>query len=187
MRQALRVHLGELDMEKVELFGRRQFPFPEFADLRHGHISAQQIRPVIGESVFNSYFKFAFVRNPFDRFVSYCAFRSRQTGNFAAAPREFMKFILTDVQPIEHILFRPQSEFVTDASGQISLDFIGRSEQLQVDFDRVCALLGLPGSALARVNASSHGDYRQYYDEELIALVSEFYRADLDLFGYSFE
>ncbi len=174
-------------MEQVGLFEKRQLPFPELAKLRHGHISAQQILPALGESAFSHYFKFAIVRNPFDRFVSYCAFMSRDNGRFAAAPREFMKFIFNEVQPFEHILFRPQSEFVTDASGRLMMDFIGRTEQLQADYDRICDTIGIPRSALGRVNESAHRDYRDYYDDELIALVSEFYRSDLNLFDYAFD
>ena len=54
--------------------------------MQHGHISLQQVRPFLGEEAFASYFKFAFVRNPFDRFVSYCAFMTRESDIFARNP-----------------------------------------------------------------------------------------------------
>ena len=41
----------------------------ELARLQHGHLSLEQVRPYLRPEEFGSFFKFAFVRNPFDRFV----------------------------------------------------------------------------------------------------------------------
>ena len=155
LRRALRPYMGDQDAEQVALFEGRALPYPEIAALKHGHITAQQIRWVIGEETFASYFKFAVVRNPFDRFVSYCAFVSASVnGSFATAPRAYMKQILTRTRPLDHILFRPQSEFVTDGDGKLIVDFIGRVERLQADYDRICARIGIPTSTLGRATSS---------------------------------
>ncbi len=187
IRRALRPHLDKHGQEQVGLFVSKSLPWPEIAAIKHGHITAQQIRPVLGADAFDAYFKFAFVRNPFDRFVSYCAFMARSNGLFAANPRSHMRAILTQTQPFDHILFRPQSEFVTDANGRLMVDYIGRVENLQADYDCICDRIGVPRSALERVNESSHRDYRDYYDPELISLVTNLYRADLELFDYAFD
>ncbi|HEV2608013.1 MAG TPA: sulfotransferase family 2 domain-containing protein [Xanthomonadaceae bacterium] len=187
IRRALRPHLRESDLEQVGLFVNKSFPWPEIAAFKHGHITAQQIRPVLGAEAFDSYFKFAIVRNPFDRFVSYCAFVARTNGLFADDPRGFMRFILSQPRPFDHILFRPQSDFVADANGRLMVDFIGRAEHLQADYDRICERIGVPSIELERVNESSHRDYREYFDEELVAMVSKLYRADLELFDYAFD
>ena len=78
VRQALREQLGPDDLEQVRLFVEKRLPWPELARLGHGHISLAELRPVLGEEMFGDYFKFAFVRNPFERFVSYCAFATSQ-------------------------------------------------------------------------------------------------------------
>lgn len=190
MRRILRPYLGEGDAEQVALFEDtpKALPYPEMAALKHGHITAQQIRWVLGEETFASYFKFAVVRNPFDRFVSYCSFVSASVnGSFAATPRDYMKHILTKTRPYDHILFRPQSEFVTDSDGKLIVDFVGRVERLQADSERICARIGIPCAELGRSNESSHRDYREYYDDELIGLVSDMYRSDLELFDYAFD
>ena len=67
VRQALREHLGPEDIEQVGLFVDKRFPMPELAQLEHGHISLQQLRAHLPPEQFDSFFKFAFVRNPFDR------------------------------------------------------------------------------------------------------------------------
>jgi len=65
--------MGLDDLEQVRLFVEKQFSWPKMAKLEHGHITLARVRPFLREEDFNSFLKFAFVRNPFDRFVSYCA------------------------------------------------------------------------------------------------------------------
>lgn len=187
IRRALRPQLGSEDIEQVALFEQRSFPFPELAALRHGHISFEQIQPVIGAATLARYFKFAFVRNPFDRFVSYCAFISSASGQFRAAPADFMKHVLTRMRPVDHLLFRPQWEFISDRSAALAIDFVARFEDMQRDFDRACAEIGIASVPLARSNESERGDFRDYYDDELRAMVAEAYCEDLRRFGYTFD
>ena len=186
VRQALREHMSTDDLEQVGLFVHKQFPMQELAAIRHGHLSLRQVRPHLGEDAFASYFKFAFVRNPFDRFVSYCAFMTRDNGAFAARPRQVMHEILFKMRPLDHILFQPQHALLVGDDGGLLTDDVGRVEQMQESYDRMCARIGIPSRALAKVNASSRGDYRQYYDTPLAEGVAALYRRDLELFGYEF-
>lgn len=184
VRRALREHMGEEDLEQVGLFVEKKFPFPEFKDVRHGHLSARQIRPVIGDNIFNAYFKFAFVRHPFSRFVSFCAFMGKD-GAFRSDPLGFMRHIVRNVRPVNHILFRPQSDFLVDDAGKSVMDFVGRTEEMQASYDKVCTRLGLPRTDLERANTSEHDD--EYDDPELRQWVSDFYRRDFELFDYRFD
>jgi hypothetical protein len=186
VRQALREHMSEDDIEQVGLFVNKRFPFEELAAIRHGHLSLQQVRPYIGEEAFAGYFKFAFVRNPFDRFVSYCAFMSRDSGHFARAPQDVMRYFLFDAPPEQHILFQPQSSVLADADGRLLTDMVGRVETMQSSFEAICARIGIPPRALAQVNGSTRGDYRAYYTDELKDAVATRYARDIELFGYAF-
>jgi hypothetical protein len=186
VRQALRAHLSAEDLEQVGLFVDKRFPFEELAAIRHGHISLQQIRPFLGEEAFASYFKFAFVRNPFDRFVSYCAFMTRADGAFLRNPREVMRYILFQARPLEHVLFQPQHGFITDAAGGLLADYVGRVEDMQGSYDAICARIGIPSVPLGQVNSSRRGHYRDYYDQALIDGVAGLYARDIELFGYEF-
>ena len=187
VRQALREGMGPEDLEQVGLFVSKRFPFPEFADIRHGHLSARQIRPVLGDAVYDQYTKFAFVRNPFDRFVSYCAFMSRGKDTMQTQPLAFMKWMVREHRPVDHILYQPQHLLLTDAQGNLDVDIVGRNETMQASYDAICARIGIPGSALERVNGSTHRPWREYYDRELRDLVAAEYARDLELFDYSFE
>ncbi len=184
MRQALRQQMGPDDIEQVGLFVQKRFTFPELKDFTSGHVSVNQIRPVLGEKIFNDYFKFAFVRNPFDRFVSYCSFMSRDTGAFAAQPKEYMKYILTQLRPVDHLLYKPQHEFIVNQNDMLSVDFIGRTESMQDSYNKICAKLGIPAMLLDVVNSSRHYPYMEYYDDETYSLVTDMYNKDIDMFGY---
>lgn len=186
VRQALREHMAEGDLEQVGLFVNKRFPWPELAALHHGHLSLTQVRPFLGEDAFARYFKFAFVRNPFDRFVSYCSFMTRDSDAFQQNPRAVMHHVLFTLRPVQHLLFQPQYLLLTDDDGRLLADDLGRVEDMQGSFDRVCERIGVPSRALDRVNSSRRGDYRQYYDQKLIDGVGELYARDLELFGYTF-
>lgn len=186
IRRALRPHLGEQDSEQVQLFTRKHLPIPELAKLGHGHISLAQLRPFLPPDRFAGHFKFAFVRNPFDRFVSYCAFMTREQKLFDRDPAGVMRHMLFTAPPLKHILFQPQHSFVADGEGVLLSDFLGRMEDMQASFDTICDRIGLPRATLEKSNESSRMDYRQYYDQELIDGVASLYARDLELFGYDF-
>lgn len=185
VRQALREHLGPTDMEQARLFVEKQFPIPDLARLGHGHLSFQDVRPYLGEDVFETYLKFAFVRNPFDRFVSYCAFVTSREGSFERDPAGVMRHFLL-APPHNHIVFRPQFSFLSGPDGQLQADWIGKVESMQASYDDLSMKIGIPSASLDHVNRSRRGDYRDYYNQELIDGVARIYGRDLDLFGYDF-
>lgn len=188
VRQALREQMGDEDVEQVGLFIDKRFPWSDLAAIRHGHLSLQQVRPHLGEAAFTGYLKFAFVRNPFDRFVSYCAFMLRGGDLFERQPREVMRKFLFDQPPEQHILFQPQASLLVDGNGETLLtDMVGRVEDMQGSYDAICARIGIPSRPLERINGTIRGDYRRYYDPELVDAVAARYARDLDLFGYTFE
>ena len=83
LRRALAPHLGADDWEQENLFTAKRLPISTLAAKKNGHISAIEIRPHLSDDIWNSYFKFAFVRNPFDRFISACFFLNRNNPAFA--------------------------------------------------------------------------------------------------------
>jgi hypothetical protein len=185
VRRALRQHMGPEDMEQVGLFVKRELPIPELARIGHGHITLAQARPYFGSEDWQTFLKFAFVRNPFDRFISYCAFMTRMQGQFERTPQQVMRHFIANPPP-QHVLFYPQHTFVTDASGALLTDFIGRVETMQQSYDEISARIGIPTTRLERVNPSKRRNYREYYDQELIDGVAKLYARDLELFGYEF-
>ena len=186
VRQALRERMAPDDWEQVGLFVTKGFPVPELAALRHGHLTLRQVRPFLDSGDFDSFYKFGFVRNPFDRFVSFCSFMTRKDGAFSRDPESVMRYFLFEKPPHERIHFQPQHIFFEDDQGRIIADQIGRVEEMQSSYDEACRRIGIASQPLDKVNQSRRGDYREYYAPDTKDAVTRLYARDLDLFGYEF-
>lgn len=184
IRQALAPHLASGDWEQQDLFERKRLPIPQLAQLRHGHISARQLQPLLPREQWDGYFKFAFVRNPFDRFVSTCFFLRRNEPGMEQHATAFMKQAIQAPRFRQRILVRPQSDLLTDVAGRVAVDYVGRFETLQASCAEAFERIGLPLPALAKRNVSKHGESARYYDDALRRAVADFYRADFETFGY---
>lgn len=187
IREVLRLHKGEEDWEQQMLFGKQVLPIDEIAEIEHGHISAKQISTVLPAAQWSSYLKLAFVRNPYDRFVSACAFLNRGSPTFSKSSTEWMKVAMTRPQFRERVLIRPQVDQLMGLNNELAMDFIGRYETLQESLDYLLSKLSLPSTQLKVRNSSKHAHYSEYYDDDLREQVSEFYEDDLRHFRYSFD
>ena len=185
-REVLRPHLTDKDWEQQVLQGRQLSPIAEIASIGHGHITVQEISCVLTREAWESHYKFAIVRNPFDRFVSVCSFLNRDNPEFKAQPSAWMKAALQRPRFQHRVLVRPQALQLVDKDKGIGLDYIGRYESLQQSMDHVLRDLDLPPKSLKQRNASSHAHYKLYYDDELKNTVAAFYRQDLEMFGYDY-
>lgn len=186
VRQALREQMGADDWEQVGLFVKKAFPIPELAAIRHGHLTLRQVQPFLDRDDFEGFYKFGFVRNPFDRFVSFCSFMTRKEGSFDRDPQGVMRYFLLVAPPWGSIHFQPQHIFFEDEAGRIVADQIGRVEEMQASYEQACREIGIASRPLDKVNASRRGDYRSYYTPQLRDAVARLYARDLELFGYEF-
>lgn len=187
IRRALRPQLHQYDWEQCRLFEHKAFPLEPIAQLRHGHISCVQIKPFLPAGIWEQYWKFCFVRNPYDRFVSSCYFFYRDTPQMRDDPLGSMKRSLSDRATQQHFLFRPQYEFICNQDGQLMVDYVGTFEALQAHFDTICQRLQLPIFPLSVTNDSVRRPAPACYDQELQDMVTDFYAKDFTLFGYGIE
>ena len=162
------------------------------------HYTAIQYRVIFGRRTFNRYFKFAFVRNPWDRL--YSAYSYLKGGGWSQWDHEwfqknighaldFNSFVLEWLQPKRvrsHIHFRPQTDFICDSRGRPLLDHLGYFETLREDFRHITCILGLK-TQLVHVNASKRFDYRSVYTEDAIEKVRKLYYRDIIDLGYDFD
>jgi hypothetical protein len=157
------------------------------------HAKASDAKRELPPEVFDSYFKFAFVRNPWDLLVSFYHFILREPdapkhdqvkalGSFDA----FVEWVAATPDPFPKNVPKLQSEMITDTDGNLLVDFVGAYETLQEDFDEVTRILGIR-AALPHVNQSVHRDYRHHYNDRTRAIVAEHFRPDIERFGYSFD
>jgi len=161
-----------------------------------GHMTQQE---------FSGFFKFSFVRNPWNRILSEYRYRNY------FHHRSFKDFVLNKMprpgfdDKYRHVM--PQYDMLHDKDGRLLVDFLGRFETLQQDFDRVCESLGLENSQLPHRNPSDkksrglkrrfrnrlfmngenrHHGLNDFYDDETREAVADYYRIDIETFGYQF-
>jgi hypothetical protein len=230
LHSALFVHVPKCGGQSVEQFflraqgldwGRRaelclrRNEDPTRGPPRLAHMTAEEYVRLgyLEQDKFERYFKFSFVRNPWARLVSEYRYRSRYAHQFSFKTFVFRKMPRPSWNDrYRHVM--PQVRYLTDAHGELLVDFVGRFENLQADFGHVCRVLGFGECDLPRVNVSqAHAgglfsrrtlyrlagalrghlgsperkDYRAYYDEETREKVAEIYREDIRMFGYAFD
>lgn len=151
------------------------------------HLSAREIRARLGAEVFDAYFTFAFVRNPWDWQVSlYHYMRARRDHRQYEMVRAFSGFdAYIRWRVAEEV--RLQKAFLSDEAGRMIVDFVGRVETIDDDFARVCETIGLPPLRLPHRNRSRHRNYRGYYTNETRELVARAFTQDIEMFGYGFD
>ncbi|HEY2324863.1 MAG TPA: sulfotransferase family 2 domain-containing protein [Thermoanaerobaculia bacterium] len=181
LTHALRPYAREpLPARILERVGLRK---PAIAPLPD-HVSARDLRESIPRELFESCFKFAFVRNPWDWQVSlyhYMRELRRHPQHRIVQSLSFDEYIDWRVSSDKHL----QREFVADESGKLLVDFVGRFESLDRDAQTVFERIGIRATVPHR-NRSFHGGYRTYYSERSKRLVSEHFAEDIEMFGYSF-
>ena len=147
------------------------------------------------------YFSFAFVRNPWDRLCSafyflndggtgndldtrlYERYLRKYSGDFEHFVEDFVKD--GNVDDVLHL--KPQTRFVCDHENRVAVDYLGRFETMEADYQFLRGKLGLPERrTLEQLNASRHGRYMDIYSEDMIQIVAEIYRDDISVLGYEF-
>jgi hypothetical protein len=164
-----------------------------------GHYGTSFYKVVYGRD-FERYFKFAVVRNPWDRLVS--AYHFLQKGGMYQGDAEwarehlagydtFGKFIdgwLTRKSIYTRVHFVPQADYLCDRSGRVEVDYVGRFEEFAASYSEICRRLEVSDRALSHANKSERAkDYRAYYTNKQAERVAKLYARDIEQFGYSFD
>jgi hypothetical protein len=167
----------------------------------HQHRFASELQLLYGPELWQRYFKFGFVRNPWDRLVSWWEMIRRNVAE-GRPMNGFQRYVLGNAATFEDFIrncgdeyrdrdgskwiYRNQVEYLTDSSGALLVDFVGRFENLPADFGFVAARLGLKSTLIPHVNRSTRRLYAEYYSDELRAIVAHRYARDIAAFGYEF-
>lgn len=158
---------------------------------RDGHVSAKTYYKSLGEHLFNEYFKFAFSRNPWDRFVSAYEYAKMEKSYVHSTYKhpdydtvKNLSFIQVARLLPEGILKHPgwknQYGFIT-IDNSIEVNRIYKYETDIPVFEKDFNV------SLKNINKSTREiDYRRYYNDETIDIIKNFYKKDIELFNYEY-
>lgn len=213
---ALEPDLGENDWTtssgaRAWLQTHSRSQFRSFRTLRK-HSRACAVRNVVPASLWDNYFKFAFVRHPVDRAISMYDFTSRMIGERESwwwrqrlwlstppgrrgDPRRWVvtkAFLETKsfTEFIRHPLvqqdpgMQPQSKFVYDDDGHLMVDFVGRFEHLREDFRSILQSLRLSPREIPWKNRSNLKTSRTIASRDDCVFLQSIFREDFDRFHY---
>ena len=177
-------HLANRWLERI---GIRVNHFGPYRGKRfRSHSTAKLIQSHLPRNVYESLFKFAFVRNPWDALVSQYHFVTSSPDNKRyqqVAGKSFEQFAHWWLSKPEKAR---QKHYVTNDNGNCIVDYIGRFESLTEDFYKIMSVIGISGN-LKHIGPSKHRDYRTYYKDKLAEYVGNVLASDADYFGYHFD
>jgi hypothetical protein len=170
----------------LERFGTVNDSYPTI--VKHSSLSEHQ--SALPPDVFESLYKFAILRNPWERMISWffsphrqLPQKDRRAGHGAGqwSRDHFLRF-LSRRQATRHYTCLPDAPTLSH-----DLDALLRFERLDEEFAAVCSRLDIPPRPLPKYNCSIRQHYSHYYDDELEALVGEMFREEIAFAGYRFE
>ena len=173
------------------------------------HPLARNVRAAMGGELFDDYVKFAVVRNPFDRMVSWYSIMandtvenfapdvSRDEGDFgdkvlrevrrrASSFDEFIALPREDNGGLFERFYTPQFDYLSDEQGQVIVDHILGFETLGEDFEALARKIGFEGALPHRNRSIRDDSYRDYYNATTRDEVARRFAVDLEHFGYRF-
>lgn len=178
-------HLSNELKSRFELRGAQKHKQARFYNIRD-----------ITKNNWNSYYKFAVVRNPWDRAVSEFHWRHTLTVGRTPHPstdfKEFLNYCESRIkdtrnrnQDVYWNHAQTQKSYVVDTNGNEILDEVFRFENLSEAVSIISNKLNIP-LTMKRYNTSKHNYYQEYYDDETKEMVNNLYREDIEMFDYEF-
>lgn len=139
------------------------------------HMPARLVRDHVGRDVWDAYFKFCFVRNPWAQAVS--------MHRWAVAQGQSISFS----ESIERPLPIPNWKVYT-IRDEIAVDFVGRYERLTEDLAEALRRVGIDydGWLPDAKRPATSADYRDAYTPELVEAVRRRHALEIERFGYEF-
>lgn len=146
------------------------------------HLTAKDTKQKVGSILWDKYLTVGFIRNPFERLVSwYCACKEH-IGEWS----DPLALHIQSKKSFHELIYDPHPKILIPQYEKVEgVMFLGRFENYQEDIKQLCSLLDIPYKD-KKENASHHKDYKLYYDSDTRKIVEEWYKEDLKKFGYKF-
>ncbi len=161
---------------------------PEQLDIVAQHGNAQTIDATIFNN-FPDYYKFGFVRNPWDRMLSWYSLlhKWKLQVSLETDKKQFEEFLEQDlaIQSDDSFHYN-QLDYFTNMTHDLDQVTIYRYENYNEEVKKIAKYLNLTIKEIPRVNETKAKNYRDYYTEKSKEIVAQKCNRDIVYFGYSF-
>ena len=151
-----------------------------------GHKTAQMMRDEVGEERWSRAFKFAFVRDPLDRFVStfFHLLPKHEGKTLDSVVHEASRWSMKKRNRFTNH-FSEQCFFFCNDADEVLVDFVGRFWNLRQDWATVCDRVGI-SFKLPHLRKGKHEDHTDCLTSELKSVIRQTYQRDYELLGRYF-
>lgn len=192
--KAIHIHIPKTGGTSIEKYFGQQFNIrnsnPQFLwghdrsrKLVMHHLSCQQILDLnyLDRKTFDDFFKFAIVRNPYDRLVSEYHWSPAWREKY---PR-FYQFIAALPENIKETHLIPQYQFVCDQDNKIMVDQVIKQENYQKEVGEMMkSRFNINANTGKHYNSRAHKPWRSYFGRPEFDIVNKIYQKDFEMFGY---
>jgi hypothetical protein len=168
--------------------------FPNIGPVTFGHMSYVGLvnEGLVKQKYNQNAFKFAFVRNPYDRAVSLFYYLIRvNVLDKCMIFRDFLQEVYRGVEPIGLYNVKglsqcnPQVDWICDKDNKIWVDYLADMETFSNHIDILSAKLGIQSEIHHENQTERVRELSELYaDTECVALVKNIYRKDFEILGY---
>lgn len=176
------------------------------------HYTVKEYIDMLGEKKYNSMYSFAFIRNPFSRFVSLYNYARMEESYYHSsinpdkaiygkhmdydtlknASLEAAATLLVEGKLLHnppHNQWKPQATWLKDHQGELNVKYLGRFEDIALHARNIHKNIGtITSPHVPKINTSSIGsdDYRKIINSNTRSMLESYYQEDLDTFNYDF-
>jgi len=162
--------------------------------------AANMILSKMDNTIFDDYFKFAFVRNPWDYVLSLYKNKvvrphapPRVGMPYEISSEDFNRFIcnINEFPLLLNTFFKPlrcQRNFIARPSGKIIVDRICRYENYNSELEFLSNRLDVDLNSNVKLNTTTKDplDYTEFYNDQSMRFVQNVFKSDIEYFGYKF-
>lgn len=181
---------------------------------RISHLTAREFLDLkfISQELFDKYYKFTFVRNPYDRVYSFYKYLSYDMiVSFKNFVIKYLPEIIEKEEKGIYYFIQPMCNYIYSSNGELLVDFVGKLENIKEDFQIVTDRLGIQNTELKHKNNSKEmslktrlrrvsriirknpvlmkgfifkNDTSKYFDQEMKNTILRLYSKDFEYFDY---
>ena len=182
-------YLHRPDHDQFCLNKKKKTKYLNYENRVHGVLMYYKTSPFINRKMgmtrekWDTYYKFCFVRNPYDKIIS--AWNHINRFNIPFPNYLLLQNKCNDVEYMH--MFMPQVRNIINEKGVLKINYIGKFETLEQDFQKILGEMGIKKIIHDQkkcMNKREHAPYYEYYDQMILNRVNIILKEDFEKLDY---